>query len=98
MENHRTGIVIGILTFLGGITLLVITFTLAYNIFQTPIEQLLGLNKSATIDTSQIGGVALKVVIELLLKSLMLIIMSIIAGFITHRGIRLFWAARKPLE
>lgn len=95
MENDKTGMWTGIFTFLVGIILLVMTFVLAYNLYHQPIELLLGIKNGATIDTSKIGGVALHVFSELILKSLMLLIMSIVGGFVAHRGMRLYLAARK---
>jgi hypothetical protein len=96
MENDKAGIWIGIFTFIAGITLLMVTFVLAYNLYNQPIEPLLGIKNGAIIDTSKIGTTALHVFSELILKSLMLLVMSIIGGFIAHRGIKLYLAARKP--
>lgn len=95
MDKDKTGMIIGVLTFLAGVILLVITFTLAYHLYQTPIGRLLGIQSGVTIDVNKLGEVALRVLTELILRSLMLLVMSLVGGFIAHRGIKLYLAARR---
>jgi len=80
------GKVIGILTFLGGIALLVLTFKLAFDMFQVPPDQALHLEKGKVLDVA-VAGQSFGV---LLLRVLLLIVMGLVGSLVANRGIKLY--------
>ncbi len=92
MERHRRtrgdglGKALGILTFLGGVALLVITFRLAYDMFMVPPEQALHLEKGKVLDVA-VAGQSFGV---LLLRVLLLIVMGLMGSLVANRGIKLY--------
>ena len=80
----------GIITFLGGVGLLVVTFKLAYDMFAVPPGQALGIQagKTLSIDTagSSLAGVCIKI--------LLLMVMALVGSWVANRGIALYASAR----
>jgi uncharacterized membrane protein len=81
---------VGILIFLGGIALLVFTFSLAYSMFTTPPERALNLPPGEPVDLTQAGTAFVGIIIRVLL----LVVMCIAASIIATRGIRLYGEGR----
>ena len=89
-SRDALGSVLGILTFFGGMALLLITFKLAYGMFNTPPDQALGLQKGQKIDFNEVGPTLVGVIIRILL----LIVMGIVGSLIANRGITLYTESR----
>jgi hypothetical protein len=88
-SRNVTGQVVGLLTFLGGVTLLALTFKLAYDLFQLPPATVLGLKEDQPIDVQYAGRSAMEVVIRIVL----LLMMCVVGSVIANRGIRLYQAS-----
>lgn len=84
------GSIIGVLTFLGGVGLLVWTFQIAYGMFGRDPAEALGLAPGKPIDLNQTATVGLAILFRILLLTLMCIVASVVAT----RGIRLYGACR----
>ncbi len=84
-----TGILLGILVFLGGIALLALTFKLAIDMFTTDPNKLFGL-EAKTLDLSKAVATLMAVVVKVLL----LLVMAIVGGLIANRGIHLYADSR----
>lgn len=84
---HRefVGSLVGLLTFLGGVALLLLTFKLAYSLYTIPPEKALGL-KGKTVDL-QVSGASL---VEILVRTLLLVVMGLVSTLIANRGIALY--------
>ncbi len=98
MSKHESregwGPFVGILIFLLGVGLLLLTFSLAYGMFTTPPEVALGLapGKTLNVNDASRSGIAM------LYRVLMLLVMCIVSSLVASRGIRLYGAMRRPLE
>lgn len=88
-SRNVTGQVVGLLTFLGGVALLALTFKLAYDLFQLPPATVLGLKENQPIDVQYAGRSAMEVVIRIIL----LLMMCVVGSVIANRGIRLYQAS-----
>ena len=84
------GGLVGILTFLGGIGLLLLTFNLAYHMFSVPPSQALGVRQDAPVDFAKTGESFVGVVGRVLL----LLVMSAVGSVIANRGIKLYGESR----
>jgi hypothetical protein len=85
-SSDAVGSSLGILTFLGGLAILLVTFTLAYGMFGVSARETLGDQK----DVTEIG----KTFGHVLLRIGLLLVMSIVGSVIAGQGIRLYFAAR----
>lgn len=87
-RNDILGKIIGIITFLGGVFLLVIVFNLAHSYFSTNVvgQHAVGSTQQAT---SELG----KTAIGILGKIGLLIVMTIAGSIIAARGIQLYFAS-----
>ena len=83
---------IGILTFLGGIALLVVTFSLAYGMFSVPPESAIGGGQAKSLDLSRMG----ESLVWILGRVLLLLVMCIAGSLIAGRGLRLYASSRAP--
>lgn len=89
LDRSGTGMVLGVLVFLGGVALLLVTFKLAYDMFTTP-----------PVESLQIGTKAIefeKVIpnlIGIVVKVLLLIVMGLMGSLIANRGVTLFTGSR----
>jgi hypothetical protein len=77
---------VGILVFLGGIALLVVTFRLAYDLYNIPPEQALKLDQQKAIDVAATGNSLAGIVI----RSLLLLVMGLVSSVIAGRGVQLY--------
>ncbi len=88
-SRNVSGQLIGLLTFLGGVGLLLLTFKLAYELFQMPPAQVLGFKEEEVLDVNNAGRSAM----ALLFRVIVLLLMSVLGSVIANRGIRLYQAA-----
>ncbi len=84
------GSVLGLLVFLGGLGLLLITFKLAYEMFSVAPEDALGLKAGQPIVLEAAGSTFA----GLIVRVLVLIAMGILGSFIANRGITLYTESR----
>ncbi|MGV3617758.1 MAG: hypothetical protein ACO1SV_20730 [Fimbriimonas sp.] len=84
------GSLLGILTFLGGVALLLLTFRLAYDLFTVPPQDALGLRGAKELDPAAAGNSLTAIVIRILL----LFVMGFVGSMIANRGISLYSASR----
>lgn len=84
------GGVVGILTFLGGIGLLLLTFRYAFDLFSVPPERALQVKKETPVDLARTGESFVGIVGKILL----LLVMSAIGSVIANRGIKLYAESR----
>lgn len=90
----------GLLIFLGGVALLFFTFKLAFDQFTAPPTQTLGIQSGKAIDLDKAGTNFA----NLILKVLWLIVMAIVGGLISNRGIKLYgdslviWVRKKDAQ
>lgn len=80
------GVAIGMVTFLFGLALLIMTFRHAATMFAIPARETLGNEKDVTELGKTFGHVILRIGL--------LLVMSIVGSIITGQGIRLYLAAR----
>jgi len=93
VEHRRRdafGSVLGVLVFLGGIFLLLLTFRLAYDMFTVPPADALGLHGSKEMNVSVVGNSLTNIVVKILL----LLIMGVVSSLIANRGILLYTHSR----
>jgi hypothetical protein len=89
--SSGTGATFGIVVFLAGIGLLLYTFKLAYDKFNTPPESALHIDPKKPLDIAVAGTSFMNLVIQVLL----LIVMAIIGAIIANRGIKMYSDSRK---
>lgn len=90
--RDRVGGWLGVLTFLGGVVLLLITFKMAYDLFSVPPDQVLKLKPGQEINVNNTGEAAF----VLVFRMMMLLVMSIVGSVIANRGIKLYSA--RPIK
>ncbi len=90
-SGHIAGGLFGIIVFLVGISLLALTFKLAIELFGREPSDLLGIKTGKTLDLNNAGTQLVGVV----LKILLLLVMAVVGGMMSNRGIRLY-ADSKP--
>ena len=78
--------VVGLLTFLGGVALIVTTFTLARGMFSVSPEDAMGIKPGQTLDINRVMAAALGV----LMRVVLLIVMAGIGSIVASRGIKLY--------
>jgi len=85
---HRDlfGSLLGILVFLGGVGLLLITFREAYTMFTVPPQNALNLTPGKPFEAPAAGNSLAAIVIKILL----LLIMGIFGSLIANKGISLY--------
>ena len=88
-SRNVTGQISGIVIFLGGVSLLLLTFRIAYDLFQRPAADVLGIKAEQTIDVNFAGRSAM----ELIFRIALLLLMCIVGSVIANRGIRMYQAA-----
>jgi hypothetical protein len=84
------GTLLGLLVFAGGVMLLLVCFSLAYGLFQTPPERVLGIEDTKSIDLPSAGSSLVGVLIRILL----LVVMAVVGSLLANRGIAMYAAAR----
>lgn len=86
------GRVLGIVTFLGGIALLLWTFGLAYSMFTVPHTVQLGIQEGKPVDLPRAGEALVGVVLRILL----LLVMAILGSLIANRGVKMYDTQTHP--
>ena len=99
MNQHRLprdilGSLLGILVFLAGIGLLLITFKIAWELFTTPPQDALGLKAGQPIDVSKVGSTF----IGQIMRVLLLLVMAVVGSLIANRGVQLYYSGRGHKE
>jgi len=89
MRRDPFSTLVGLLTFLGGVALLLFTFKLALDLFNVPPKEVLGLTKGQELNLNE----AATSVIGVILKFLLLLIMGGLGSWIANRGVNLTAAA-----
>jgi hypothetical protein len=89
MKRDPVGLIVGILTFLGGIALLYLTFQQAFILFQRSPADALGIQPNKPVD----GNVTAQAAIALFGRIFVLLLMCVIASIVCNRGIRLYQTA-----
>lgn len=84
------GSLIGIMVFLGGVGLLMMTFQLAYTMFTTPAERALQLQGGQGVDIAKAGTSLGDIIVRILL----LLVMAMVGSWISNRGITLYASSR----
>jgi hypothetical protein len=95
MRRSRGGIeggLFGLLVFLVGIGLLLFTFKLAFELFNTPPQQTLGLAKDKAMDVNLTGANAAGV----LFRTLAMAVMALVGALIATRGVALYSGSITP--
>jgi len=80
------GRLLGLLVFLAGLALLLFTFKLAFDLFNTPPQQTLGLEKGKAMDVNQTGANAAGV----LFRTLAMAVMALVGALVATRGVALY--------
>lgn len=81
---------LGILTFLGGVGLLLDTFRRALALFTVPPADALGLRGAKELNVASAGNS----LAEILIKILLLFVMGFVGSMIANRGVSLYTASR----
>jgi hypothetical protein len=85
-EKSGVGMTLGVVTFLVGVALLLLTFKLAYDLFSVPPVSQLSMTKEGSVDLGKSGGNIVNIVFRVIL----LIVMGLMGSLIANRGISLF--------
>ncbi|HTQ09928.1 MAG TPA: hypothetical protein VMI31_07665 [Fimbriimonadaceae bacterium] len=89
-ERSGVGMAVGVITFLVGVALLLLTFKLAYDLFSTPPSIVISSTKDQSVDlgksAANLGSVALRVVL--------LVVMGLMGSLIANRGVSMFTGSR----
>jgi hypothetical protein len=85
-RRDAVALTIGLITFLGGVGLIVATFVIAQAMFSVPADEAIGIKKGETLDLNGVVGAGLFIV----MKVLLLVVMAGIGSAIATRGIRLY--------
>lgn len=87
-QSDLAGRVSGLLTFFGGIALLVLVFSSAWDLFHTPV---LVVTQGAKTDPTAMGlGTA---VVGSIVRLLTLGLLTVVASLVTSKGIHMYFAA-----
>lgn len=90
LRRDLTGSLLGILVFLGGIALLLLTFKMAYEMFTTPPADTLRLQPGKPIDLGSAGTNF----VGSLIRIVLLVTMALVGSLIANRGIQLYADSR----
>jgi hypothetical protein len=88
MQGRRDviGSVLGILVFLGGVALLIVTFRLAFDMFRVPPQTVLSGKPGQPLNLQLAGTTFVGVILRILL----LLVMGFVSSLIANRGIHLY--------
>lgn len=89
-KREPIGSVLGLFTFLGGISLLLLTFRLAYDMFEVPPRDALQIGQEKVLNPAVVGNSVTVIIVQIVL----LLIMGIVGSLIANRGITLFTHSR----
>jgi hypothetical protein len=83
---------VGVITFLVGVGLLLVTFKLAYDLFTVPPTNILEQSRQAgdAIDIGKSGNN----IVALIFRVLLLIVMGLMGSLIANRGVSMFTHSR----
>jgi hypothetical protein len=87
------GCLLGILTFFGGMALLLVTFKLAYEMFSIPPEKALKMPTEGAMNVN----LAIQSFGWLIVQVFLLLVMGFIGSMIANRGIKLYLAGRQEI-
>lgn len=93
-RRDAAGSLVGMLTFLGGVALLLLTFRLAYDLFTVPPADALGLKGAKELDAAKAGNS----LTALLVRIALLFVMGFVSSLIANRGITLYAHSRAHRE
>lgn len=83
---------LGVLTFVAGVALLLVTFKLAYNLFTLPPDNVISYSvKDSAVDLGKSGNNLATIVVRVLL----LIVMGLMGSLIANRGVSMFVGSRE---
>lgn len=94
LRSDWVGSLIGLLVFVGGIGLLVVTFQMAFAMFNTPPSVVLSDPGTKAVDLTK-AGESLSIIV---IKVMVLLVMCIVGSVVANRGIRLYVTCRSPKE
>ncbi|MEX2242255.1 MAG: hypothetical protein WD716_00250 [Fimbriimonadaceae bacterium] len=77
---------LGLLTFLGGVGLIIAAFALAREMFATPPDVAMGVSEGQTLDLNVVLASGMAV----LMKVVLLVVMAGFGSMVASRGIRLY--------
>jgi len=87
--------VVGVITFLVGVSLLLLTFKLAYDMFSVPPDHVISKTANGqAVDLSKSGDNLVTIIFRVLL----LIVMGLMGSLIANRGVSLFTHSRTKRE
>lgn len=89
-KRDALGSFLGIVTFLGGVGLLLFVFQRAYVLFETPQQDALGLKGAKSIDFGMVGNSLTNIIVRIVL----LLVMGIVGSLIANRGITMYTHSR----
>jgi hypothetical protein len=90
-ERSGVGMTLGVVTFLVGIALLLLTFKLAYDMFSVPPTQVVANTpKGDAVDFARSGDNLATIAVRVLL----LIVMGLMGSLISNRGVSMFTHSR----
>jgi hypothetical protein len=85
---------IGLLTFLGGVGLIIATFALAQGMFSVSPDVALGIDKDKALDLNGVLAAGMFIV----MKVLLLVVMAGFGSAIASRGIKLYLGSGTPAD
>lgn len=89
-DRSGVGMTLGVVTFLVGVVLLLLTFKLAYDLFSVPPSGVVALTKDQAVDlgksSANLASIAIRVVL--------LIVMGLMGSLVANRGVSLFTGSR----
>jgi hypothetical protein len=90
-ERSGVGMTLGVITFLVGVGLLLVTFKLAYDMFSTPPGSVIATTaKGDAVDLGRSGDNLATIVVRVIL----LIVMGLMGSLIANRGVSMFTHSR----
>jgi hypothetical protein len=90
LRRDITGSLLGLMVFLGGVALLLLTFRMAYDLFTSPPTAVLGLRPDKPVDLGSAGSN----LVQALFRVIALIIMALVGSLVANRGIQLYSDSR----
>jgi hypothetical protein len=82
--------VLGLVVFLGGVGLLLLTFKLAYGMFSIAPEKALNLSDKNTLEIGTVGSTLTGLIIRVLL----LIVMGLVSSLVASKGVHMYTESR----
>lgn len=89
-ERSGAGMALGIVTFLVGVGLILLTFRWAYDLFSVPAGMRVIAMKDEAVDLGRSGDNLVRVLLQVLL----LVVMGLMGSLIANRGVSMFTHSR----